>query len=369
MTISRRTTLKALGAVGAGVAMSGTALAVGEHDDDERPADDAPGADEAPDAVAAVRVAHFAPDAPNVDVYVDDDQVLADVPYDDVSPYLELEPGTYTITITAAGDPDTVAFEDEVSFGRAFYTVAAIGELEADTFRPLVLTDAGSALVRLAHASPDAPAVDVIGSEGAPTLFQNVSFGEATNYVALPAGSYTVDVLPAGEDGPEADAGGEAPDHDENDYDENDYDENDYDENDHDDDAEMDDDPDAVEETDADAVATVDLDLEEGTAYTAYATGYLETEGDDPEFALNVTVDGPVAGEEPAEDEPDEPAPDDDPDDEYDDDPDDPDDEYDDDPDDPDDEYDDDHDDHAEDDHDEDEKNGYDDHDENGNDD
>ena len=45
---------------------------------------------------ARVRVAHFSPDAPNVDIYVNDDRVLSDVPYKTVSDYLELPPGPTT---------------------------------------------------------------------------------------------------------------------------------------------------------------------------------------------------------------------------------------------------------------------------------
>ena len=39
---------------------------------------------------AQVRVAHLAPDAPNVDVYVNDEPVLTDVPYTTISDYLSL---------------------------------------------------------------------------------------------------------------------------------------------------------------------------------------------------------------------------------------------------------------------------------------
>lgn len=204
--------MAAIGALGAGATLTGSALAVGEHEDDERAQDE--GSDDVPDAVAAVRIAHFSPDAPAVDVYVDGERVLQSISYDEVSPYLEIEPGEAELTITAAGDSEAVVFEDSVYFGRAFYTVAAVGELEDDSFSPLILTDAGSSLVRLVHASPDAPAVDVVGNDGAMELFENVSFGTATNYVALPAGSYALDVLPAADGNGEPDAGGEAPEYD-----------------------------------------------------------------------------------------------------------------------------------------------------------
>ncbi|SEQ71395.1 DUF4397 domain-containing protein [Natrinema salaciae] len=236
-----------MGVAGGLTAASGTVLAVGEYKDDQRASDDEKqNADADADfGGAAVRVAHFSPDAPNVDVYVDDEQVLADVAYGDVSPYLELEPGTYTVTITAAGDPNTVAFEGDVTFGAAFYTVAAIGELEADTFQPAVLVDAGSALVRLVHAAPDAPTVDVYADDE--PLFEGVSFTDSTDYVPVPAGQYTLSVRPAGD--PET------------------------------------------------TVASFDVALERGTASTGYAIGYLEPPADamDREFTVEVTADGPTA--------------------------------------------------------------------------
>lgn len=137
MTVTRRTAIRAIGGIGATAAVSGHVHAVGEHEDDEREAE---GDDENEDddgnatGEAAVRVAHFSPDAPNVDVYVDDDRVLADVPYGSVSDYLAIEPGTHTVRVTPSGedvdDPDAVVFEDDVAIDRGFFTAAAIGVLD-----------------------------------------------------------------------------------------------------------------------------------------------------------------------------------------------------------------------------------------------
>ncbi|MDQ2682909.1 MAG: DUF4397 domain-containing protein [Chloroflexota bacterium] len=56
--------------------------------------------------------------------------------------------------------------------------------------------------VRVIHASPDAPAVDIWVNGS--VAIENLSFGEATDWVALPAGSYDVAVAPAGADAAEA---------------------------------------------------------------------------------------------------------------------------------------------------------------------
>ncbi|RQG92256.1 DUF4397 domain-containing protein [Natrarchaeobius chitinivorans] len=279
MTQSRRAAMKAIGVVGAGAALPGTVLAVGEHEDDERHEKKKPVDDE----LGAVRVAHFSPDAPNVDVYVDDQQVLSDVAYGDVSPYLEVAPGTYTVTITAAGDPETVALEEEVTVDAAYYTAAAIGELgggdgdgdeysdgkdeysddkpdhepedEPDgTFQLLVLVDAtpddveaGTAQVRVVHASPDAPAVDIVEAESGAAVFEDVAFSEPSGYVPVEPGPLTLEIYPAG----------------------------------------------ARDEP----VAVLELELEEGTPYTGYAIGYLEPEPEEEPFEVAVTIDGVDAPE------------------------------------------------------------------------
>jgi hypothetical protein len=55
---------------------------------------------------------------------------------------------------------------------------------------------AGEAMVRVTHASPDAPAVDVCVNGS--VAFANLAFGKTTDYAKLPAGSYDVQVYAAG---------------------------------------------------------------------------------------------------------------------------------------------------------------------------
>lgn len=61
------------------------------------------------------------------------------------------------------------------------------------------LNPGGVARVRVLHASPDAPAVDVRVNGG--VAFADVVFAEATGYAALPPGTYNVKVEPAGAGG------------------------------------------------------------------------------------------------------------------------------------------------------------------------
>ena len=61
-----------------------------------------------------LRVAHLSPDAPAVDVWVDGDVVLANVPFEAVSDYLSLPPGTFRIQVTPAGASSPVVIDADV---------------------------------------------------------------------------------------------------------------------------------------------------------------------------------------------------------------------------------------------------------------
>ncbi|WP_229120612.1 DUF4397 domain-containing protein [Halapricum desulfuricans] len=216
-----------------------------------------------PEPEGRLRVAHMSPNAPNVDVYVDGNAVLEDVAFGAVSGYLSVPAGDHDVTITAAGDPDTEVFTGTVSVeGDTDYTISASGELGDDgdrPFQPLVFDDDNSELddetarLKVIHASPDAPAVDITANGGAVTLFDGVGYGQSGT-VDIEAGTYTVEIRGDTED------------------------------------------------NDGDIVASYELTLESGTVYTAFAAGYL-TPDDEPAntpFDLLVaTVDGRGPAPEP----------------------------------------------------------------------
>jgi hypothetical protein len=155
-------------------------------------------------AKAQVRVAHFSPDAPNVDVYVNSDKVLSNVPFGAVSGYLTVPAGRYTFAIRPAGaaadSPPVFAASQRLMRGRA-YTVAAVGTLA--TIKPKVYRDtvcapdAGNAKVRILHAAPDVPPVDIAVKDGS-VVIKNLKFSAASRYIEGPAGSGTIEVRAAG---------------------------------------------------------------------------------------------------------------------------------------------------------------------------
>ena len=149
----------------------------------------------------------MSPDAPPVDVLVDNETAVSDLSYGNVSDYTSLPAGEHNVTITAAGDPSTVVSSDNVTFDAGTnYTVAATGLLAGsgdNAFEPVVYEDnftapgQGNASVRLVHEAIGAGPVDVTVKETNTTLFDNVSFRNATAYKEVPAGDYTLEVRPA----------------------------------------------------------------------------------------------------------------------------------------------------------------------------
>jgi hypothetical protein len=157
---------------------------------------------------ARVRVVHASPDAPDVDVLVDDAAVLNEVPYLAASDYLDVPAGDRNVKVNAAGTATTVIDADVSLMDNTDYTVIASG-LTSD-IEPLVLEDdnsapaAGTVRVRAVHAAPSAPTVDInITAPGAdlsaeaPAL-SNEAFRAVDDYIEAPAGEYQVRVTPAG---------------------------------------------------------------------------------------------------------------------------------------------------------------------------
>lgn len=201
----------------------------------------------AADGDAKLRVAHAVPDGPAVDVLVDGSVAVADLAYGNLTGYLELPAGEYDVSINVAGTPTSV-FSTSIELAAVDYTAAAIGNIEPEGeeagFTVFVFTDklgvldAGNGRVRVYHASPDAPAVDVAvadtGDEPALYIAESLSFGSPSLNSEVAAGAYPVTVYLVGSDTP--------------------------------------------------VFGPVDVTVREGEVLTAFAEGELEPEGDEPGF-------------------------------------------------------------------------------------
>ena len=155
---------------------------------------------------AMVRVLHASPDAPAVDVYLDDTIVgpLTNVPFATISDYLEVAPGDHNVKVYATGTTDSPVIDADVTLtGNAMYTIAAtnaVASIEAQVLQDEPSASCDTAQVRIVHFSADAPAIDVAPAGAAPAdaVVKNLSYPNATDYLALPGGSYDLEVRLAG---------------------------------------------------------------------------------------------------------------------------------------------------------------------------
>ncbi|WP_110112212.1 DUF4397 domain-containing protein [Bacillus sp. CGMCC 1.16541] len=151
---------------------------------------------------AMVRIVHASPDAPAVDVYVNDEAVVEGAAFKAATDYLSVPAGTHKVEIYAAGtkgQEDPVIATDLTVDGGKAYTVAAINQvanLDLKVLEDEMNTTEGKAKVRVGHFSPDAPAVNVGVTDG-PTLFENLSFPNVSDYAEVDAGTYDLAVTTA----------------------------------------------------------------------------------------------------------------------------------------------------------------------------
>ena len=142
--------------------------------------------------ISQVRVVHMVPGAPAMDVLMDGSRVVTGVAYSTATPYLTLPAGGHEFSLAPTGAAVASALvntQQQLAPGQP-YTLLALG----GSARPLMLQDerfvpvGGGPRVRFVHASPDTAPLD-LAIAGGPTLFPNVSFGEATAYLDLPPGA------------------------------------------------------------------------------------------------------------------------------------------------------------------------------------
>ena len=151
------------------------------------------------------RVVHFSFDAPAVDIAVDGgDVVVENLAFPDNTGYLDLPAGEYDLEIRPTGTTDVAYDIPPVTLAAGTsYSVFAVGGLADGSFTVVPAVDAALAGVRVGHFSADAPDVDVYANGNA--ILTAVPFGAISEYLFVPAGTYQIQVVPAGaslEEGP-----------------------------------------------------------------------------------------------------------------------------------------------------------------------
>ncbi len=161
-------------------------------------------------SVGWVRCAHLSPNTPAVDVYMyafgttANPTILRHVSYGNVSDYMAVKPGQYTVAMRAAGAPSSsnpvLSSSFSISAGKS-YTIAGVGPangLRLQAFADQLTAPDGKSLVRVIQASLKEHNVTV--SYGSDVLASNLKFDSSTDYQAIDAGSGTVKLSSSGSD-------------------------------------------------------------------------------------------------------------------------------------------------------------------------
>ena len=161
--------------------------------------------DDDPVTPAAIKpkttVTHASPNAPSVDILVNDAVIASNVAYLSSLPYTELNVGNNRIRVNVAGTSTTVIdatlpFDEGKNY--SIFAVDSVSKISAIRLDDdLTAPASGKTHVRFVHLSPNAPAVD-IAVTGGPVIFPNYSFKQASSFTPIDAGTYDLEVRLAG---------------------------------------------------------------------------------------------------------------------------------------------------------------------------
>jgi len=150
---------------------------------------------------AYVMVVHASPDAPGVDLLVDNAVAGTNLTFPNNTGYVQVSAGIRNVKVNVTGTSTTVIEATVPIAEGARYSAFATDSVA--NIAPLLLVDtlttpaAGKAHVRFIHLSPNAPAVDITLTNGT-VVFGNKTFKEYTSFTPLDAGTYTLEVRVAG---------------------------------------------------------------------------------------------------------------------------------------------------------------------------
>jgi hypothetical protein len=158
--------------------------------------------------LSQVRVITASPDAPALDIYQGDNALTFNLGSGTITSYIPLAPGTYTINAETAGSRQILSAAKATFAPSAQYTVL-IGN-SAASLQQLTLTDqsqpapSGQISLRFINQATRTSAVDIYLVPAGQKLttvtpvITGVAFGANTGYLNIPAGIYTLVMLPGG---------------------------------------------------------------------------------------------------------------------------------------------------------------------------
>ncbi|CAA9567717.1 MAG: hypothetical protein AVDCRST_MAG19-2440 [uncultured Thermomicrobiales bacterium] len=147
---------------------------------------------------ATVRIVHGSPDAPAVDVLVDGQPAAPGLAFGTATEYLPLPAGDHQVQVVPAGGGQPLLEGSVTAESGHAYILAVVGmanalQLQAYDVNIDAIENPGQSRLRVIHAVPDAPAVDVAIAGGDP-IVEGVEFPNGSDYVEHEAGTFDLEV-------------------------------------------------------------------------------------------------------------------------------------------------------------------------------
>jgi len=146
-----------------------------------------------------VKVLHASPDAPAVDILVNDAVAIENLAFKEIAGYVDLPSGEHNIKVVPTGLAGPVVIDTDVKLTQnREYTIAATGFLA--NIIPQVYEDKNAktwgmhSRIRFVHLSPNAPEVDIRVRNG-PQIFRDIIYLEDSEYERVRQGSYDIEVV------------------------------------------------------------------------------------------------------------------------------------------------------------------------------
>lgn len=149
-----------------------------------------------------IRISNVAPGSPGLDVYANDDLLIANISYKQISPYIPLLSGQYNIRIYPTGTTTNPLINTNIYIQEnTAFNMAIIGKFPDISLlpiqEPITAETFGRPCIRFAHLSPSAPAVDIVLAQGT-KIFTDISYKGVTDYACFPPGTYTFHINATG---------------------------------------------------------------------------------------------------------------------------------------------------------------------------
>lgn len=141
-----------------------------------------------------VRLFHASPDAPPVDIYINNNLVFRSLAFGNFTEYVPLSMGNYKIEVYPEGEKGKYILTQNIQIPEnQVITVAAVGFLNDLQLVSYTESNPNNLQVdmsrlRVINLSPDAPEVDVYIDSN--LAFTDIGFLDATEYLELSSGNY-----------------------------------------------------------------------------------------------------------------------------------------------------------------------------------